>query len=40
MAMFTDRIGDDPTDLPPFDPSVPLDDEFEDESLPAEAADQ
>ena len=39
MAMFTDRIGDDPTDLPPFDPSVPLDDELEDESLPPEAAD-
>ena len=39
MAMFTDRIGDDPTDLPPFDPSVPLDDEVEDESLPADSED-
>ena len=37
MSMFTDRIGEDPTDLPPFDPSAPLDDELEDESPSVES---
>ena len=33
MAMFTNRIGDDPSDLPPFDPDSVLD--GEDESDPS-----
>ncbi len=37
MSMFTDRIGEDPSDLPPFDPSVSLDDEIDDESSSVES---
>ena len=36
MAMFTNRIGDDPTDLPPFDPEAALaEEEDADEEEPS-----
>lgn len=38
MSIFTNRIGDDPTDLPPFDPNAELDDEDDaDESSSSES---
>jgi len=35
MAMFTNRIGDDPTDLPPFDPEAALAEEDEADGEPS-----
>jgi phage terminase small subunit len=37
MAMFTNRIGDDPTDLPPFDPEAVLAKYAEDEASEGES---
>jgi phage terminase small subunit len=34
MAIFTNRIGDDPTDLPPFNPDDYLDDDDEESASP------
>jgi phage terminase small subunit len=40
MAMFTNRIGDDPTDLPPFDPEAVLAEDPEGEPPQAEESEE